>query len=172
MAAADVSAITYFAPIAAFLIVFIFVYYVLKKTELVGDKELIMLLVAFLVAAIFVSVAGARTYITTVVPWFAVLIVSLIFLLAITGFIGEPTKFMNKGIGIVFVIILAIVFLLSGFFIFSNLIVGYLPGPMFGYNVNPDTLPFLDWLYSPRIAGALLLIITSAVVSWILVKAK
>jgi hypothetical protein len=172
MVQTDISAITFIAPIAVFLIVFIIVFAVLTKTKIIGENNWVVLFFSFLIATIFISVAGAKQFITTIVPWFVVLIVSLIFLLALIGFIGKPAEFMTKGVGIAFVIILALVFLISGFMVYSNAIVSYLPGPGFGTGENVEAIVFLDWLYSPRVAGAALLVILSAVVSWVLVKAK
>ena len=169
---ADISAIGYFAPIAAFLIIFIVIYAVLLKTKILGDNKWVSLFTSLLVASIFISIGGARQYVQTIIPWFAILILSLVFLLMITGIVGKPAESFNKGISLAFIILFVIVFLIAGFLIFSNLIVGYLPGPNFGYNANPDALPALDWLYSPRVGGAVLLIIISIAVSWILVKAK
>lgn len=170
MATADVSAIAFFAPIAAFLIVVVVMYAVLHKSKIVGENSWAILFTSFVIASIFVSVAGAREYVQTIVPWFAVLIVSLVFLMAMLGFIGKPMEFMTKPIGIAFAIILALVFLVSGFLIYSNVLIAYLPGPGFGTGGNIESVVFLDWLYSPRVVGAILLIGLSALVSWILVK--
>lgn len=171
MATADISAIAFFAPIAAFLIVTIVVYAVLLKSQIIGENHWAMLFTSFFVASIFVSVAGAQQYIQTIVPWFAVLLVSLIFLMAMLGFIGGDTlKVMTKPVGIAFAIILLLVFLISGFLIYSNTLIAYLPGPGFGTAGNIESVVFLDWLYSPRIVGAIFLIGISALVSWILVK--
>jgi len=169
---ADVSAITYFAPIAAFLLVFAFVFAILLKTKILGEHKVGTLVVAFIVATLFVSAAGAVSYIKAIVPWFAVLVVSLVFLMVLTGFIGKPAQFMNKGIGIAFVIIFALVFLISGFIIFSSSILPYLPGPGFGSGDSVETTIALDYLYSPRVGGAILLVIISAIVAVVLVKAK
>jgi len=169
--AADISAITYFAPIAAFLIVFIISFAIFWKIKILGDSQFVNIFVSFLIAAIFVATAGARQYVQVIIPWIAILLVALVFVLAITGFIGKEVAF-TKGIGIAFLILFGLVFLISAFVVFSNLIVGYLPGPLFGWNTDPNTTYALSWLYSPRVAGAILLVIISAIVSWILVKAK
>lgn len=169
---ADISAIAFFAPIAAFLIVFIVSYAVLAKTKLLGENKWMLLFISFLIASIFVSAAGGRQYIQTIVPWFAVLFVSLFLLLLLIGLIGKKTESLHKGIGIAFIIIFALVFLFSGFFVFSDIITPYLPGPGFGTGENLEATIALDWLYSPRVAGAILLIIISAAVSWVLVKTK
>ena len=170
--AADISAIAYFLPVAAFLIVFAICYAVLLKLKLLGENKWGLLLISFLIATIFISAGGSIKFIGTLVPAFAILLVSIAFLLILLGLIGKSADFMNKGIGVAIVIIFALIFLFTAFFIYSNLVVGYLPGPLFGYNADPNAIPFFAWLYSPQIAGALLLIITSVIVSWILIKAK
>jgi len=169
---ADLTAVTYFAPIAAFLIIFIVAYAIFAKTKLLGENNWLNIFVSFLIATLFVSVSGAQTYVRTVVPWFAVLMVTFVFILAIVGLIGKPMESLNKPIGIIFIVILGLVFLISAFFVFSDLFISYLPGPGFGMDGDPKTVYFLDWVYSPRVAGAALLIILSAVASWVLVKAK
>jgi len=168
----EISAIAYFAPIAAFLIVFVISFAIFAKTKLLGENNYINIFVSFLIAAIFVSAAGARQYVQTIIPWIAILLITLVFFLAILGFIGEPAESLTKGVGIAFIILLGLVFLISAFFVFSDIIIKYLPGPSFGMNANPNATFFLSWLYSPRVVGAAILIAVSAVVSWILAKAK
>ena len=107
---AEISSITYFAPIAAFLIVFVIAYAILSKIEILGDNKWVNLFISLFIATLFVSMAGAREYIQTVVPWFAVLLVSLVFILVLTGVVGKDAEFMKKGIGIAFVIALGLVF--------------------------------------------------------------
>jgi hypothetical protein len=167
----DVSAITYFAPILAFLIVFVLMYALLNKTEIVGDSWFVQLFVSFVIASMFVAAASVRQYVLSIVPWFAVLIIALFFILMITGLIGgEAEKLAGKGLGIGFIVILMFVFLLAGIKVFAGLFGNYLPGPYFGIGGDEEVLFFLNWLYSPRVAGAVALIIVAAIVSWILVK--
>ena len=170
--AVDISAFAYLAPIAAFLIVFAFTYAMLLKTKILGEHKVGTLIVSFIIATLFVSAAGAIKFVQTIVPWFAVLIVSMVFLLLIVSFVGKEAEFMQKGIGIAFVVILSLVFLVSGFIIFSSSLFPYLPGPGFGTGDSLETTIALDYLYSPRVSGAILLIVISSVVSWVLVKAK
>lgn len=169
---AEISAIAYFAPIAAFLLVFIVSFAILAKTKLLGESNFVQLFISLLISALFVSAIGVREYVQTIVPWFAVLLISLFLVLALVGFVGKPAEFMQKGIGIVFVVLLGFVFLVSAFVVFSDVLVNYIPGPFYGAGGDVRALLFTDWLYSPRVLGALSLIIISAVVSWILVKSK
>ena len=72
MVAVDVSGISYFAPILAFLIVFVIIFAVLNKTKIFGEvNNWVLLFVSFLVATVFVSAAGVRDYVLTITPWFA-----------------------------------------------------------------------------------------------------
>lgn len=170
--AADVSGIGYFAPIAGFLLVVLIVYAILSKTKLLGENKFLNIAVAFTTASIFIAAASAREYIQTVTPFFVILLVCLFFFLMIIGFVGEPLKNFNKGVGVVFLVALGIICLIAAFFVFSYLIVGYLPGPGYGTNADPKILYFLDWLYSSRVAGTILVILISLGVAWVLVKSK
>ncbi len=154
----DISGISYFAPLLAFLVVFVIVFALLNKTKLLGENAFIQLFVSFVIGTIFVSAAGVRDYVLTITPWFAVLIVSLFFVLFVIGFVGKPAESMTKGVGIVFILLLIIIFLFSGFVVFSEFLIPYLPG-------GPAS-----WIYSSRVVGALLLLVISAIVSWILVR--
>ena len=165
----DVSGITYFAPLLAFLIVFIIIFALLNKTKLLGESLFVQLFVSFLIATVFVSGAGVRDYVLTVTPWFAVLVITLFFVLFIIGFVGKPAEFMHKGIGIAFVVALIIIFLVSGFIVFSEFILPYLPGSE-ALNGDPNLLRITQWVYSGRVFGALALLAVSAIVSWVLVR--
>jgi hypothetical protein len=162
----DVSAIVYFAPILAFLVVFVVLFAVFAKTELLGENRFVQFFVSFLIATIFVSFGGVSRYVLTITPWFAVLVVSLFFILVLSGFVGI-TDSVKKGVGGVFLIAMLIVFLVSGVVVFSNVLGPYLPA---GVVEGAETSPVSEWLYSGRVLGAVLLLIVAAVVSWALVK--
>lgn len=148
----NLSAFEYILPLLSFLLVFVVVFIVIVKSKLTESK-FVQLLVAFIVALLFVSVSGASKYILTITPWFAVFVVSLAFILAMAGFFGKIPEGLTKGIGIVFVIGLLIVFLISAYFVFS-------PAPFF--------TAVKGWILSPRIYGALILLVVGAVAAWIL----
>ncbi|MBI3334585.1 hypothetical protein HYZ97_03800 [Candidatus Pacearchaeota archaeon] len=167
----DLSATTYFLPLVSFLLVFLVSFVVLLKTKIVENKW-VQLFISFLLATLFVSIGGAREYVENVAPWFAVLIISLFFMLLLIGFVGKPLENLPKGVGIFFVVILFIVFIISGLLVFSSSIVPYLPGNVGYEGGSPEAVAFFDWLYSPRVGGAILLVIVSALVSWVLVKVK
>ncbi len=165
----DVTGIGYFAPILAFLIVAVVVFAVLMKTKLLGDSAWGNAIVALILATVFVSAAGVRDYVLTITPWFAALVVSLFFILFLIGFVGKPIEGMTKGMGGFFVIVLIIIFLVSGFVVFSEFIKPYLPGSS-GVGADPELFRISREIFEGRVFGAILLLGVGIGVLWILVK--
>ncbi|MDO8508874.1 MAG: hypothetical protein Q7S27_04285 [Nanoarchaeota archaeon] len=165
----DIAGIGYFAPILAFLIVLTILFALLNKTKLLGESLFVQLVVSFVVATIFVSAAGVRDYVLVITPWFGALVVSLFFILFIIGFVGKPIEGLTKGVGIVFVVILALIFLVSAFIVFSELIGPYLPGSE-GAGADPNLFKLTRDIYNTRVFGAMLLLVIGLIVSWVLVK--
>jgi len=168
---ADVSAITYFAPILSFLMVFVLMFALLAKTKILGEEKFIQLFISFLIATIFITAASVRQLVLDVIPWFAVFVVALFCILALAGFIGKG-DLIGKGVGWVFIILVIALFVISGVKIFSIAFTPYLPGPSYGTGGNSDILYFTDFIYSARFLGAALLLGVAALVSWVLVKTK
>lgn len=163
----DVSAITYFAPILAFFVVFVVVFAVLYKSKILGESKWGLVFTALVIASLFISAAGVRRYVEVITPWFGALLVSLFFLLVLVGFVGGKTDGMLSGLRWIFIIVGLLIFIISGVVVFSGTLAPYLPGS--GQYVGS---PFTEWLYSPSVVGAILLIVITAIVSWVLVKAK
>ncbi len=168
---ADVSFVTYFAPIIAFLLVTLVVAALLNKTEILGKSAWLNVFIALAAASIFISVASAQRYVLTIIPWAIILVISLFFILVLLGLVGKEAEFMHKGLGIAFAVLLFIAFLVSGVIVFSSFITPYLPGSIdYGYGSDENIFRFVDWLFSSRVLGAILLLIVSAIASWVLVK--
>lgn len=170
--AADVSSFVYFAPILAFLAVFGIMIAVLHKTKLLGDKIPVNIFVSFVIASIFITAGSVRQLVLNVIPWFAVLLIALFLIMTLVGFMGKTEAVVGKGMGWVFVVLLIIIFLVSGIKVFSNSLAPYLPDATYGdvsYG-NPTLINFFSWLYSPRVKGFILLIGVAALVTWILVR--
>ncbi len=158
MAQIDVSGIEAFLPIISFFLVFMIVYALLVKTK-IFEHWFLQTFIPFLIATVFVAAVGPRDYILSIVTWFAILVVLLFFVLLFTGFLGEGSKSMHRGIVWVFIILLAIAFIISAIFVFQP------------YYRNNNMLIFLkDWVYDSKVAGALILLGVSAIASWILIK--
>lgn len=157
MATVDLTAVEYFLPLISFLLVFCVVFATLAKTKIIGESKFTQLFVAFLVASIFVTAVSAREFVLQMTPWFVIFLVALVLILAMTGLLGdmkETGKF-TKGIGVVFVIGLLVVFLISAFSSFAP---------------SGEANWFIDWIKTPSIYGAIILLAVGALVSWALVK--
>jgi hypothetical protein len=172
MAQMDISAFEYFLPLLSFLVVFVVCLFSIKKFKLI-ENTFAEVFVSFAISIIFVSAAGPRTFILTIIPWFAVALIGLFLILALGGFIGTK-DFPTKKVGITFMIVLAVIFVVSAIYLFFGNIAPYLPGftNLAGNPGNPVFLRFFNWLYSAKVIGALLLLGVGILVSWIVVKAK
>lgn len=156
MTAIDISGLSYFVPLVSFLLVFLILFAVLNKTKLVGDNKWVQLFVAFLISTLFIVTARPKEYILNVVPWFAVLLVSAFLILALTGLVGGLEDW-SKGVGKIFVVIMAILFLVAAYYALAG---------------APEFERFKDWLTASTVAGAIILLAITALVSWVLVKTK
>jgi hypothetical protein len=129
--------------------------------------------VSFVVAAIFITASSAADVVLNVVPWFAVLLIALFMIMALVAFIGKSAEGMiGKGVGWVFIVLLILVFIISGIKVFSNSLAPYWPGATYGdvSQGDPNLVGFFAWLYSPAVKGFFLLVGVAAFVTWLLVR--
>lgn len=165
----DVTFATYFLPVFAFLLVFVIIYALLAKTEILGETKSVNILIAFVIAIIFISVSSVRQYVTSVVPWFAVLIAALFFILLIVGLSQKDFTIIKPWFTWVFVILLILVFLIAAIKVFNKQIGPYLPesekepSNSFGAKLK-------DFFYSQKFLGALLLLIIAALTTWVITR--
>ncbi len=156
--------------IFGFLLVFLVMYAILTKTKILGESPFINSFVSFIFAIIFVVFAPAVKYVQTIVPWVAILIICLFFVLIIAGFSQKDISvFMKPALGWVFIVLLAIVFLVSAIVVFNPMLKPYLPGSS-GSGGDAFLLNITDFLYSEKVLGAVLLLIIAGIASWVITK--
>jgi len=172
MSQVDLSGIAYFVPILAFLLTFVVSYAILKKTKILGDENWILILVGFVLATIFVSATSLRQAVENVIPWFAMLVVALFFIMILMAFSqGDVNKMMKPWFGWIFVIVLIVIFLISLMQVYYGVIYPYLPG--YSGNVgDPFLLQLKDFFYSSQVLGAFLLLILAAFTAWVITGGK
>jgi hypothetical protein len=165
----DVSAINFFTPIASFLLVFVVVYAILKKTEILGDNKPMNALVSFIMAIIFVSFSSMEAYVRNIVPWFAVLIVILFLVLLVAKFSTKDfDKMMTKGFAWIVVIIFLIAFLIVAINVFNPV---FHPDRVLVSGENPQIVSQLIYfIFYSNWAGTILLLIVAAVVAYVITK--
>lgn len=169
MSAVDLSGITYVLPIVSFLLVFVIVFAVLQKAKII-EKIWIQVFVSFLFATVFISATGPTKYVENIVPWFVMFVISLFLVMLMMGFVGKMSDSLHKGIGIAFVAIVIIMFVVSAIVVFNDSLSPYLPWS--SDSGTGSAGEFTNWFYSGRVMGAVLLIVVSAIVSLILIRAK
>ncbi len=163
--AADITFYTWFMPIFGFLFVFVIMYALLAKIKILGESQAVNIFISLVIAVIFATVSSVRQYIQTVIPWFAVLIIALFFILMIVGLSQKKMEdFMKPGLGWFFIILLIIVFLIAAIKVFGSAVTQYLPG------YPPQNSKFKNFFFSDQFLGAFLLLVVAAVVSWVLTR--
>jgi hypothetical protein len=152
----DIAGLLYFMPIFTFLFVFVVVYALLNKVkETLGTNDFVNALIGFLVSTVFISVSSMRLYLETIVPWFAILVIALFFILAIVGFSQQKIEgIVSKNFIIGVVVVLIGIFLIAGVKVFSSIL-----SPLF-YKIKNDD----------RLFGGILIFLVAALTSWLLTK--
>ncbi len=144
-------------PIIAFLFVFILVYAILKKTEILGDNNAVAIFIALILAVFFIANVQLVDFVKFSSAWIGVFVVCLFLILLLVGLMGKDALKLvteSKGVGG------AIVFLVIVFFIISS-------AYTFNWAVNWDKISSwftTDWF------GLILLLVVAGIVGWVLSK--
>ena len=156
---AELSTIGWFFPIFAFLLVFVVVYAILKKTEVL-DNTAVSLFVSLIVASFFVIQSQLVDFVLLTSSWMAVIAVVLFFLFVVLAFIpGEHSLDFIRDkswFGIVILILMVIFFLISSSYIFN-------------WAINWE---FLKNLASKEWFGFIVLAIIAAITAGVISKQK
>jgi hypothetical protein len=158
MVEASISAIGYFMPIFAFLLVFIVIYAILVKTKVLGESPAVMLFISFILSSFFIVEASLVEFNQFSSAWFGTIVVSLFFLVIVLAFIPDIKlgEFFGKGNWFAWVLLIGMLL----FFVFSSAYV-------FNWVVNWDMIN--NWLGDGWF-GFVLLLAIAAIVSWVLTK--
>lgn len=158
VAEASVSAIGYFMPIFAFLLVFVVMYALLVKTKVLGDSPSILLFVSFILSGFFIIEANFVEFVQLGSAWFGVIVVALFFLVVIFSFAPgvDIAKFFGKGDWFAWVLfgLLVAFFVISSAYVFNWVLNWGMIRSWF------DT----DWF------GMILLLAIAGIVSWKIAK--
>ena len=169
---ANLSSLTFMAPIFAFLFVVVVMFAILKKTELLGDEDWTNVFVSLFIGVLFVSIASTRKILISIIPWFAIILTCIFFIMILTSLMGNTKDIVSKRLGWFFVIVLLVIVFFIAINTLSGPIMYYLPGPLFGFGGDPEVLFFLSWFYKSELFSTLLLVLSAGVVCWVLVRKK
>ena len=154
MVEASISAIGYFMPIFAFLLVFIVIYALLVKSQVLGGSPAVTLFVSFILSSFFIVEASLVEFVQFSSAWFGTFVVGMFFLIMIMAFVPGIDLKAFFGTGNWFAWILFGIMIL--FFVFSS-------SYIFNWAVNWGLLQ--DWFRTDWF-GMILLLLIAAVVSW------
>ena len=104
--AVDISGISYFLPIFSFLLVFIIVYAILKKTEVLGGDSGVALFVSLILASFFIVNAQMVEFVEFSASWFVVFLICILFILMFLAFVSKDYLKVfteNKGLAVAFI---------------------------------------------------------------------
>ncbi len=164
----DISGIYFFMPVFSFLFVFLIVYAVLGRTKILGESGFVNLLVSFIISIIFMSFSSLELYVKTIVPWTAVLLITIFLVLLIAGMsTKELDKIMTKKFAWSVIIILLVIFLIAAIKVFNPV---FHPDLIITSGEGTSLIEQLTYSIDGRVAGTILLIVIAGVVSWVLTR--
>jgi hypothetical protein len=163
---AVLSALGYFMPIFAFLLVFIVIYSLLKSTKILGGSEGVMLFVSLILSSFFVVEASLVEFVRISSSWITVGIFIVFCLLVVMAFVpglgGEGMKGLGKFLGsegsnwFAWILLAGIILV----FIFSSAYV-------FNWVINWGMVR--SW-FDTEWFGMVLLLVIAGIVSWKITK--
>jgi hypothetical protein len=158
MVVASLSAIGYFMPIFAFLLVFIVIYALLKNTKVLGTSEPVMLFVSLILASFFIVEVSLVEFVQFSSAWFSTLVIAVFFLVLILAFIPgiKIGEFLGKNNWFAWTLLVIMVV----FFIFSSVYV---------WNWAINWGMFGSW-FDSEWSGLILLVAIAGAVSFVLTK--
>ncbi|MFH1210006.1 MAG: hypothetical protein V1663_04425 [archaeon] len=175
----DIRLLQYILPVFSFLFIWLVTYAVMDKFNLAKSTS-VKLLVSFCIAMLFIFSSRALRFVNIVTPWFVVMVIVALFLIALFMFMGVKEEVIGKSVGdprvywtvIIIAIILLIIALIDVF--------GDVQSPYGNLGDNTDTTTSstssaqtstssptrqsegLNTIVHPRVLGALFLLVASA----------
>ena len=170
MATLDFTWLAYFSSVFGFVFIWVLLFAVFTKTKLLGENAWINSIIALIFGLIFITFTPGSIYLSTIVPWFSLLIVSIFFLLVIVGFSQkEMDKFMKPWMTWVFIGLLLVILIFSAVKVFNPVLAPYLPGAS-DSGGDASLLKVTSFVYSSEFLGAAVILIIAVIVWRVLVK--
>ena len=156
--------LAYIMPLLAYLFVFTLVYALLAKTKILGDNAFMHFLLSVVVAAIFILSPMATKFTAVTVPWVAIFIFMVFFILLVITFVRGNIDDIVKSpvIAIIVSVIILIIFIISSINVFGPLVSQ-------GYFSTEGQQAF-DFFTNPQFYGLVVLLVIAGIVSWTVTK--
>jgi hypothetical protein len=153
----SLAAISTVMPVISFLFIFILIYALLVKTEILGKNNMVALFLSLIIASFFIVNVNLVEFTKMNVSWFVVFIVCLFMILLMLSFVGkEATEFFTKDTKIagVLVALVIVMFIVSASYAFN-------------WAINFDLVQ--SW-FNQEWFGMVALIVVAGIVSLVLTK--
>lgn len=157
-------ALAYIMPLLAYLFIFTLVYALLAKTRILGENKFVHFTLSVIVAVIFILSPMATEFTALTIPWIAIFIFMIFFILLTVTFVRGKIDDIVKSpvIAIIISIIILIVFIISAINVFGPLVSQ-------GYFSTEGQQAF-DFFTNPQFYGLAILLVIAVIVSWIVTK--
>jgi hypothetical protein len=174
MATLNIAGLYFFMPVFSFLFVFIVIYAILFKTKILGESQFVNILVAFIIAIIFMSFStpqfSTESYVRTIIPWFAVLFVCVFLVLLLMGLTTKDLgSVMTSKFAWGVAIILIVIFVVAAIRVFKPVI-----DPVYGISSgdSPQIISQIRGLFNTTVGGGILLLVIAIIIAWVITRAK
>jgi len=164
--AIDISGLNFFMPVFSFLFVFIIIYALLAKSKIIGESKFVNSLISFIIAVIFMSFSSLELYVKTIIPWVAVLVIVVFFVLLL-GMFSSKDWVPKSWFGWVVVGVLILIFLIAAIKVFNPV---FHPDLVVAEGEGTSLLEQLREFMTGGVFGSILLIIVAIIVAWIITK--
>jgi len=156
--------LAYIMPLLAYLFIFTLVYALLAKTRVLGDNKFVHFMLSIIVAIIFILSPMATQFTALTIPWIAIFMFMIFFILLIITFVrGKIDDIVkSKFIAIIIAVIILIIFIISAINVFGPLVSqGYF---------SPEGQGAFNFFTNPQFYGLAVLLIIAGILSWIVTQ--
>lgn len=156
-------------PLLAFFFVFVVSYALFAKTKILGNSELINLFTSFLVAVIFLLSPAATKFTAASIPWIAVLMSVLVFILMLLTFVrGKVDDVVGSpAVALILIAVILIIFISAAVNVFGPLLTVIQSG-----GEITETSGALANFFTPSVLSASIILVVAAITTYILTRSK
>jgi len=158
-------ALGYIMPLLAYLFVFTLIYALLAKTKVLGNNKAVHFAISLVIAVIFVLTPMSTQFTILAIPWIAIFIFMVFFILLIITFVRGKIDDIVKSsfIAVIVTLVILIIFFISAMNVFGPLISQ-------GTYLSSQGQQALNFFTNPQFYGLAILLIIAGVISWQVTK--
>jgi len=163
------ASLIYVMPFLAFLFVFIVCFALFSKTKILGKSDITNAIISLLIALIFVLNPPASKFTVATVPWVAVLMFVLVFIMLILAFVRGKVDDLVKSkiVAAILIGVILIIFLAAALNVFGPLISTASSGELV---IDSEINSSLGVFLNPTIIGGVVILLIAGSTYWFLAK--